>query len=110
MITILKEAEVKGAVEFIPSAENLKELSDAALTMTAENAEDIDLLQKSIDTLLVLVAELSEAQDADKKTTSEPTASKEPEKPVEDEKGDDTNVEGENQNVCFNSIQKIKNY
>lgn len=96
MITILKEAEVKGAVEFIPSAENLRDLSDAALTMTAENAENIDLLQKSIDTLLVLVAELSEAQDADKKTISEPTAPKEPEKPVEDEKGDDTNVESEN--------------
>lgn len=96
MITILKEAEVKGAVEFIPSAENLRDLGDTALTMTAENAENIDLLQKSIDTLLVLVAELSEAQDADKEITNEPIAPKEPEKPVEDVKGDDTNVKSEN--------------
>ena len=96
MITILKEAEVKGKPEFIPTAENLRDLSDAALTMTAENAENIDLLQKSIDTLLVLVAELSEAQDADKEIINEPTAPKEPEKPVEDVKGDDTNVKSEN--------------
>lgn len=92
MITILKEAEVKGTVEFIPTAENLRDLSDAALTMTAENAENIDLLQKSIDTLLVLVAELSEAQDAvEEPAPEEPAPSEEPK-----EKGDDNNVKSEN--------------
>lgn len=64
MITILKEAEVKGAVEFIPSAENLKELSDAALEMTMDNADRLDEIKASIDVLMMSIAELQEAQDA----------------------------------------------
>jgi hypothetical protein len=64
MITILKEAEVKGAVEFIPSAENLKELSDAALEMTMDNADRLDEIKASIDVLMMSIAELQEAHDA----------------------------------------------
>lgn len=64
MITILKEAEVKGAVEFIPSAENLKELSDAALEMTAENADKLDKIKASLDVIMMSIAELQEAHDA----------------------------------------------
>lgn len=64
MITILKEAEVKGTVEFIPSAENLKELSDAALEMTMDNADRLDEIKASIDVLMMLIAELQEAHDA----------------------------------------------
>lgn len=64
MITILKEAEVKGAVEFIPSAENLKELSDAALEMTAENADKLDKIKASLDVIMMSIAELQEANDA----------------------------------------------
>lgn len=66
MITILKEAEVKGSVEFIPSAENLKELSDAALEMTMDNADRLDEIKASIDVLMMSIAELQEAHDADK--------------------------------------------
>lgn len=79
MITILKEAEVKGAVEFIPSAENLKELSDAALEMTIDNADKLDAIKASIDTIMLSIAELQEAHDAS-------------EEPKTDEKGDNTNV------------------
>lgn len=75
MITILKEAEVKGAVEFIPSAENLKELSDAALEMTMDNADRLDEIKASIDVLMMSIAELQEAQDA----------SEEPDEPVPNE-------------------------
>lgn len=64
MITILKEAEVKGTVEFIPSAENLKELSDAALEMTAENADKLDKIKASLDVIMMSIAELQEAHDA----------------------------------------------
>ena len=64
MITILKEAEVKGAVEFIPSAENLKELSDAALEMTIDNADKLDAIKASIDTIMLSIAELQETHDA----------------------------------------------
>lgn len=65
MITILKEAEVKGSVEFIPSAANLKELSDAALEMTAENADKLDKIKASLDVIMMSLAELQEAHDAD---------------------------------------------
>lgn len=65
MITILKESEVKGAVEFIPSAENLKELSDAALEMTMDNADKLDELKASINILMMSIAELQEAHDAE---------------------------------------------
>lgn len=64
MITILKEAEVKGSVEFIPSAENLKELSDAALEMTMDNADKLDEIKASIDVLMMSIAELQETHDA----------------------------------------------
>ena len=64
MITVLKEVEVLGKAEFIPSALNLKELSDAALEMTAENADKLDKIKESIDLLMLSVAELQEAQDA----------------------------------------------
>lgn len=84
MITILKEAEVKGTVEFIPSAENLKELSDAALEMTAENADKLDKIKASLDVIMMSIAELQEAHDADG----------EAEEPKE--KGDDEDVENEN--------------
>ena len=84
MITILKEAEVKGTVEFIPSAENLKELSDAALDMTAENADKLDKIKASLDIIMMSIAELQEAHDADG----------EAEEPKE--KGDDEDVENEN--------------
>lgn len=73
MITILKEAEVKGAVEFIPSAENLKELSDAALEMTAENADKLDEIKASIDVIMMSIAELQETHDA----SDEPVPSEE---------------------------------
>ena len=64
MITILKEAEVKGTVEFIPSADNLKELSDAALEMTAENADKLDKIKALLDVIMMSIAELQEAHDA----------------------------------------------
>ena len=72
MITILKEAEVKGAVEFIPSAENLKELSDAALEMTAENADKLDKIKASLDVIMMSIAELQEAHDASEEPEPEP--------------------------------------
>ena len=84
MITILKEAEVKGTVEFIPSAENLKELSDAALEMTAENADKLDKIKASLDIIMMSIAELQEAHDADG----------EAEEPKE--KGDGEDVENKN--------------
>ena len=85
MITILKEAEVKGAVEFIPSTENLKELSDAALEMTAENADKLDKIKASLDVIMMSLAELQEVHDADG----------EAEEPKE-VKGDDVDVKNEN--------------
>ena len=72
MITILKEAEVKGTVEFIPSAENLKELSDAALEMTMDNADRLDEIKASIDVLMMSIAELQEANDASEEPAPEP--------------------------------------
>lgn len=90
MITILKEAEVKGAVEFIPSAENLKELSDAALEMTAENADKLDKIKASLDVIMMSLAELQEAHDADGEA-EEPAPNEEPK-----EKGDGENVENKN--------------
>lgn len=90
MITILKEAEVKGAVEFIPSAENLKELSDAALEMTAENADKLDKIKASLDVIMMSIAELQEAHDADGEA-EEPAPNEEPK-----EKGDGENVENKN--------------
>lgn len=87
MITILKEAEVKGAVEFIPSAENLKELSDAALEMTSENADRLDAIKASLDVIMMSIAELQEAHDAGEETAP----NKEPK-----EKGDDVDVKDKN--------------
>ena len=94
MITILKEAEVKGMVEFIPSAENLKELSDAALEMTAENADKLDKIKASLDVIMMSIAELQEAHDADEEESSEDEKAEE--KPAENEKGDGENVENKN--------------
>ena len=90
MITILKEAEVKGAVEFIPSAENLKELSDAALEMTAENADKLDKIKASLDVIMMSIAELQEAHDVDGEP-EEPAPNEEPK-----EKGDDVDVKDKN--------------
>lgn len=90
MIIILKEAEVKGAVEFIPSAENLKELSDAALEMTAENADKLDKIKALLDVIMMSIAELQEAHDADGEA-EEPAPNEEPKK-----KGDGENVENKN--------------
>ena len=83
MITILKEAEVKGAVEFIPSAVNLKELSDAALEMTMDNADKLDEIKASIDVIMMSIAELQEAHD---------TGGEEP----KDMKGDGEDVKDKN--------------
>lgn len=92
MITILKEAEVKGAVEFIPSAENLKELSDAALEMTAENADKLDKIKASLDVIMMSIAELQEAHDASEEPEpEEPAPNEEPK-----EKGDDVDVKDKN--------------
>lgn len=96
MITILKEAEVKGAVEFIPSAENLKELSDAALEMTAENADKLDKIKASLDVIMMSIAELQEAHDADGEEPTEEKAEEKPAEPKENEKGDGENVENKN--------------
>ncbi len=90
MITILKEAEVKGMVEFIPSAENLKELSDAALEMTMDNADKLDKIKASMDVIMMSIAELQEAHDADGEA-EEPAPNKEPK-----EKGDDVDVKDKN--------------
>lgn len=83
MITILKEAEVKGKPEFIPSLDNLKELSDAALEMTTENADELDKMKASINILMLSIAELQEAHDADEEP-KENTAT--------DAKGEEKNV------------------
>ncbi len=96
MITILKEAEVKGAVEFIPSAENLKELSDAALEMTAENADKLDKIKASLDVIMMSIALLQEAHDADGEEPTEEKAEEKPAEPKENEKGDGENVENKN--------------
>lgn len=96
MITILKEVEVKGAVEFIPSAENLKELSDAALEMTAENADKLDKIKASLDVIMMSIAELQEAHDADGEEPTEEKAEEKPAEPKENEKGDGENVENKN--------------
>lgn len=87
MITILKEAEVKGTVEFIPSAENLKELSDAALEMTMDNADRLDEIKASMDVIMMSIAELQEAHDAVEEAPAEND---------EDVKGDGEDVENKN--------------
>lgn len=87
MITILKEAEVKGTVEFIPSAENLKELSDAALEMTMDNADKLDEIKASMDVIMMSIAELQEAHDAVEEAPAEND---------EDVKGDGEDVENKN--------------
>lgn len=63
MIKILKETEVTGRAKFIPTPDGLKELSDTALEMTADNAEKLDNLKKAIDIIMMSLAELQEAQD-----------------------------------------------
>ena len=93
MITILKEAEVKGAVEFIPSAANLKELSDAALEMTMDNADKLDEIKASIDVIMMSIAELQEAHDAGE---AEEPAEEVPTENGEDMKGDGKDVKDKN--------------
>lgn len=63
MIKILKEAEVTGKAKFIPTPDGLKELSDTALEMTADNADKLDNLKKAVDVIMMSLAELQEAQD-----------------------------------------------
>lgn len=63
MIKILKETEVTGKVKFIPTPDGLKELSDTALEMTADNADKLDNLKKAVDVIMMSLAELQEAQD-----------------------------------------------
>ncbi len=84
-------------VEFIPSAENLKELSDAALEMTAENADKLDKIKASLDVIMMSIAELQEVHDADGEEPAEEKAEeKADEKPAENEKGDGEDVENKN--------------
>lgn len=80
MITILKESEVKGKAEFVPSAENLKNLLDTALEMSTDTADAVEKIKSSVDVLMLAIAELQEIQDADNK----------------EEKGDDENVKDKN--------------
>lgn len=63
MIKILKETEVTGKAKFIPTPDGLKELSDTALEMTADNADKLDNLKKAVDVIMMSLAELQEAQD-----------------------------------------------
>lgn len=63
MIKILKEMEVTGKAKFIPTPDGLKELSDTALEMTADNADKLDNLKKAVDVIMMSLAELQEAQD-----------------------------------------------
>ena len=63
MIKILKETEVTGKAKFIPTPDGLKELSDTALEMTADNADKLDNLKKAVDIIMMSLAELQEAQD-----------------------------------------------
>lgn len=63
MIKILKESEVTGKAKFIPTPDGLKELSDTALEMTADNADKLDNLKKAVDVIMMSLAELQEAQD-----------------------------------------------
>lgn len=98
MITILKESEVKGRPAFIPSAQNLKELSDTALEMTMDNADRLDEIKASIDVLMMSIAELQEARDAEEAldNTEEPKEEEPTGDPIETDKGEDVNVKDKN--------------
>lgn len=63
MIEILKESEVNGKIAFIPTAENLKALSDSALEVGMENAEELIKLKKAVDLAMLTIAELLEKGD-----------------------------------------------
>lgn len=81
MIEVLNEAKVTGKAIFIPSPENLKQLSDAALEATTENADELDKMKASINILMLSIAELQEAHDE----AEEPT--------------DNTDVKGDGEDV-----------
>lgn len=76
MIKVLKESEVTGKAKFIPTPDGLKELSDTALEMTADNADKLDNLKKAVDVIMMSLAELQEAQDTKdgEETPTETTA------------------------------------
>ena len=63
MIKVLKEAEVTGKRAFVPSAENLKALTDSALEMSVETSEEIAKLKKAVDTAIMAIAEIMEKGD-----------------------------------------------
>lgn len=65
MIEVLKEAEVTGKVAFVPSAKNLKELTDVALEASTENAEELAKLKKAIDLAMLSISELLEKGEKD---------------------------------------------
>lgn len=67
MIEILKEADVTGRIKFVPSPENLKELSDAALEVSTENGEEIAKLKKALELAMLAIAELTEATEETRK-------------------------------------------
>ena len=66
MIEVLKEVEVTGKRAFVPSAENLKALTDTALEMNMETSEEIAKLKKAVDTAMLAIAELLEEKEGDK--------------------------------------------
>lgn len=90
MIEVLNEAKVTGKAIFIPSPGNLKQLSDAALEATTENADELDKMKASINILMLSIAELQEAHDA-----LEP-AEEPKENTTTDAKGEETNVKNKN--------------
>lgn len=65
MITVLKESEITGKAEFIPTLESLKGLSDMVAEIVADNTDRLDRLKQAIDVIMVSVAELQEAGDAE---------------------------------------------
>lgn len=65
MIEVLKEAEVTGKLAFVPSAKNLKALSDSALELSTENAEELVKLKKAIDLAMLSISELLEKGEKD---------------------------------------------
>lgn len=67
MITLLKEAEVTGKAIFIPSPENLKQLSDAALEIGTDAAEKIDKLKEALDMAVLAIVDLQEKLDKEVK-------------------------------------------
>ena len=63
MIEVLNEAKVTGKAIFIPSPENLKQLSDAALEIGTDAAEKIDTLKEALDMAVLAIVDLQEKLD-----------------------------------------------